>query len=141
MSTTEPPLPLIDEHAHEVAVSPVEAWDALERWIARHLLRPAPKAFARVWRLVPASGFAVMERRKPSRLVLIGHHRFARYELAFEVDTVGGQTTLRARTSAEFPGVFGRLYRAAVIGSGGHAVVVRRMLRAVAHEASASRRS
>jgi RNA polymerase sigma-70 factor (TIGR02960 family) len=95
---------------------------------ARHLLRPAPKAFARAWRLVPSSGFAVAERRKPSRLVLVGHHRFARYELVFEVDTAGGHTTLRARTFAEFPGVLGRLYRTAVIGSGGHAFVVRRLL-------------
>jgi hypothetical protein len=141
MSTAEPPLPLIDEHVREVAASPEVAWDALERWTTRHLLRAAPKAFAWACRLVPSSGFAVAERRKPSRLVLAGRHRFARYELVFEVEATGGKTTLRAHTLAEFPGVLGRLYRTAVVGSGGHAVVVRRMLRSVAHEASASRRS
>jgi len=36
---------------------------------------------------------------------------------------------LRARTEAAFPGLLGRLYRAAVIGSGGHRLVARRLLR------------
>jgi hypothetical protein len=37
-----------------------------------------------------------------------------------------------ARTWAEFPGPAGAAYRALVIGSGGHRLVVRRMLRRVA---------
>ena len=77
----------------------------------------------------------------PSRLRLAGHHRFASYALVFEVESIGAHTTLRARTFAKFPGVLGRLYRAAVIGSGGHAVVVRWMLRSVAREVGASRSS
>ena len=39
---------------------------------------------------------------------------------------------LRARTHAAFPGILGRLYRAAVIGSGGHRLMTRRLLRQVA---------
>ena len=124
----------------EVPGSSDVTWEALERWTSRHLSRPAPKAFVWAWRLVPSSGFGVAESRKPSRLVLAGHHRFARYELAFDVGTDGGHTTLRARTFARFPGVLGFFYRAVVIGSGGHAIVVRRMLRSVAHEASAALR-
>lgn len=62
------------------------------------------------------------------RLVLRGRHRFAIYALTFVVD--GG--SLRARTDAAFPGLLGRLYRAAVIGSGAHGLVTRRLLRKVA---------
>jgi hypothetical protein len=39
---------------------------------------------------------------------------------------------LRAETHAAFPGLLGRLYRAAVIGSGGHRLVTRRLLRQIA---------
>jgi hypothetical protein len=39
---------------------------------------------------------------------------------------------LRALTFAAFPGVHGKAYRALVIGSGGHRIVVRRMLKRVA---------
>jgi hypothetical protein len=37
-----------------------------------------------------------------------------------------------AQTRAAFRGVLGRIYRAAVIGSGGHRLVTRRLLRQVA---------
>jgi hypothetical protein len=39
---------------------------------------------------------------------------------------------LRALTFAAFPGLHGKVYRALVIGSGGHRVVVRRMLKRIA---------
>jgi hypothetical protein len=48
--------------------------------------------------------------------------------LPFDLD--GGR--LHARTQAAFPGLRGRLYRAAVIGSGGHRIITRRLLRQVA---------
>jgi hypothetical protein len=47
----------------------------------------------------------------------------------------GGGTRVTAQTWAAFPGIRGRLYRAMVIGSGGHRVVVRRMLRNIAAQA------
>jgi hypothetical protein len=59
--------------------------------------------------------------------VLAGRHRFAQYTLTFVLDP----DRLRARTQAAFPGVSGRLYRTAVIGSGAHRIVTRRMLRRV----------
>jgi hypothetical protein len=59
--------------------------------------------------------------------------RFSTYRLTFELSgSEPGPTRLRATTHADFPGIGGRLYRAAVIGSGAHAVLVRRLLRGVA---------
>src|SRR5262249_25304184 len=73
-------------------------------------------------------GFRVVEAEHGRRLALRGRHRFANYALTFVLD--GG--SLRAETHAAFPGVLGRLYRAAVIGSGGHRLVTRRLLCQVA---------
>ncbi len=81
-------------------------------------------------------GFAVAQTRPPQRLELRGRHRFSSYALVFELDAVGAaRCTLRAQTWAEFPGPIGRAYRALVIGSGGHRVIVRRLLRDVARRA------
>ena len=77
-------------------------------------------------------GFRVVEAEPGRRLALRGRHRFANYALTFVFD--GGR--LRALTHAEFPGLLGRLYRAAVIGSGGHRLVTRRMLRQVVARAT-----
>jgi hypothetical protein len=81
-------------------------------------------------------GFAVAEINAPKRLELRGGHRFSNYALVFELDATNlAGCTLRAQTWAEFPGLTGRAYRALVIGSRGHRVVVRRMLRRVARRA------
>ncbi len=120
-------LPFVDEHTVRVLASPDATWQALRRF-ARRLERPAPRAFARAWRLEPASGFAVEREATPNELTFAGHHRFARYELSFTVDGEGAARTLHARTHAEFHGVAGRIYRALVIGSGGHRLAVRWML-------------
>jgi hypothetical protein len=65
--------------------------------------------------------------------VLEGRHPFSRYALVFLIDArEGGGCRARAQTWAAFPGPQGRLYRALVIGSGMHAVLVRRMLRRLA---------
>jgi len=125
-------LPLVDEHRLRIGATPEDTWAAVQHLVRRHLTRPAPAAFVALWRLEPASGFAVAEESAPRRLTLQGHHRFSRYELTFDLDAAGDGVTLTARTSAEFPGLAGRAYRAAVIGSGGHGLVVRRMLRQVA---------
>jgi hypothetical protein len=45
------------------------------------------------------------------------------------------RTRLRATTWAAFPGVAGTVYRALVIGTGGHRIVVRRILKRIAAEA------
>ncbi|WP_228788433.1 hypothetical protein [Nocardia puris] len=79
------------------------------------------------------TGFAVESAEEPSRLALHGRHWFSRYQLIFELDEHGpGRTTVRAITRAEFPGPHGKVYRALVIGTGGHVLVVRWMLRKIA---------
>ncbi len=69
-------------------------------------------------------------------LALEGQHRFSRYGLVFRLEeTKDERTLLRAETRAEFPGLKGRVYRALVIGTRGHVMVVNRMLRAVRRRA------
>lgn len=128
-------LPYIDEHRTRVGASPERTWDAVVRLARGRLARPAPGAFAALWRLEPASGFAVAEETAPRHLALRGRHRFSRYELAFDVAPSLDGVTLSARTSAVFPGIAGRAYRALVIGSGGHRILVRRMLAQIARSA------
>jgi hypothetical protein len=125
-------LPFVDEHRVHVRAPPERAWEAVSRFVSRRLESPAPSAFRALWRLEPASGFARAAERRPSELVLRGRHRFARYELAFVIEREPDGASIAARTSAVFPGIAGRVYRALVIGSGGHRVVVRRFLRQIA---------
>jgi hypothetical protein len=105
------------------------------------LLGAAPARLRGDWRQTPGPedtlpGFAVARAHPPERLELRGEHRFSRYALVFELDSAdGSRCTLRAQTWAEFPGITGRAYRAAVIGTHGHRVVVRRLLRRVASRA------
>ncbi|MEU7142009.1 hypothetical protein ABZ942_21335 [Nocardia sp. NPDC046473] len=66
-------------------------------------------------------------------MALKGRHWFSKYALIFELDDEGAnRTRIRAKTLANFPGPHGKIYRALVIGSGGHKIVVRRMLRQIA---------
>ena len=132
-------LPYIDEHRTRVSASPERTWDAVVRLARGRLAHPAPAAFAALWRLEPASGFAVAEETAPRHLALRGRHRFSRYELAFDVAPSPDGVTLSARTFAVFPGIAGRAYRALVIGSGGHRIIVRRMLAQIARSAERAR--
>lgn len=88
-----------------------------------------------------ASGFVVVAARAPHLLVLEGRHRFASYRLSFTIDSLSrNRAQLSARTDAAFPGFAGKVYRALVIGSGGHEIVARRMLAAVARRAERAER-
>lgn len=141
-------LPFVDEHAIAVAAAPDAVWPALLA-VARGAFGAAlPRPVAALWGLEHArptggmkpgaalTGFTVAEARPPQRLVLRGRHRFSRYALVFAVEPVAaGGSRVRAETWAAFPGVHGRLYRALVIGSGGHRIITRRLLRAVAARA------
>jgi hypothetical protein len=71
----------------------------------------------------------------PVELALEGSHRFSRYALILRIDDLGGRSRLRAETRAEFPGPHGRVYRALVIGTRGHVLMVRRILGAVKRRA------
>lgn len=115
-------LPYIDEYGIPVRASAADTWSALLRTMCRDPLDPTT---------VPV-GFQLDEATPPQRLALKGRHPFAIYRLVFELDPDGDAVRLRALTFAEFPGLRGKVYRALVIGSGGHRVAVRRMLHRVA---------
>jgi hypothetical protein len=144
-------LPYIDEHAIDIAATPERVWRALASVLRTDLGGAASVRLTRVLGLAPVGargdwhgtirpgdtlpGFAVAEIDPPKRMVLCGGHRFSRYALAFELASDGDRCTLRAHTRAEFPGRSGRTYRALVIGTGAHRLVVRRLLRNVARRA------
>jgi hypothetical protein len=142
-------LPYIDEHSVRIGATREEVWSALTSVLRSDLGGGAPGLFARLLGVEPAQpqgewrgtprlgdtlpGFTVAEIASPERLALRGQHRFSRYALVFELDAGdAAHCTLRAQTWAEFPGGAGRTYRAFVIGTRGHRVIVRRMLRRVA---------
>jgi hypothetical protein len=145
-------LPYIDEHSVRIGATPEEVWSALTSVLRTGLGGSAPGLFTRLLRVEPAQsygewrgtpklgdtlpGFAVAEIAPPERLALRGQHRFSRYALVFELDASdAAHCTLRAQTWAEFPGAAGRAYRALVIGTRGHRVIVRRLLRRVVSRA------
>jgi hypothetical protein len=145
-------LPYIDEHSIRIAATREEVWSALASVLRTDLGGSAPGLIARLlgvqpaqlrgdWRATPQlgdtlPGFAVAEIDFPERLALRGQHRFSRYALVFELDASdASHCALRAQTWAEFPGCAGRAYRALVIGTRGHRVIVRRLLRRVAGRA------
>ncbi|BDU06450.1 hypothetical protein [Nocardia cyriacigeorgica] len=112
-------LPYIDEHARSVDANRDRTWKALLKVVCKDPADPST---------VPG-GFALEEADPPRRLALAGHHPFSRYSLTFELDDDGPRhTVVRAITRAEFPGLGGSIYRALMIGTGGHKLVVRRML-------------
>jgi hypothetical protein len=116
-------LPYIDEHAITVDANRAETWSALLRVMCRDPHDPAG---------VPI-GFVLDEAREPERFALKGRHLFAIYRWVFALDAdTAGRTRVRATTWAAFPGVHGKIYRALVIGSGGHRVVTRATLKRIA---------
>ena len=130
-------LPYIDEHATRIPATRSRVWEALESYVQALLRANERGPLTTVLGTDPPGGFAVAESVPGERLALRGRHRFARYELAFELAEAedGFATQLRAQTRAEFPGVRGRIYRALVIGSRGHVVATRYMLRRIAQRA------
>jgi hypothetical protein len=89
------------------------------------------RVFRRYARLVgteDAGAFHVVRAERPGLVVLAGSHRFSRYELVFRIEPATGGSVMHAETRATFLGLGGSLYRAAVIGSGGHRVAMRFLL-------------
>jgi hypothetical protein len=123
-------LPFVDEHATRIAAPRDVVWPALQRYVERWLRAAEDHPLTRVLGTEPRAGFAIAERVAPERLALAGRHRFARYRLVFELaDAPGGATELRALTFAAFPGARGRVYRLLVIGTRGHVLATRHLLR------------
>jgi hypothetical protein len=146
-------LPFIDEHRIEVAAAPERTWEALRHTASRSFDGPPAALLARLLGTAerrphgdptePGStitGFRVSRADAPVELVLEGEHRFSRYALIFHLEALpGDRSRLRAETRAAFPGLRGRAYRALVIGTRGHVLVVKRLLRAVKARAEGPR--
>lgn len=148
-------LPFIDEFDATVEAPPSQVFSALTRAMDRTFSGAAGQVFTAVlgclhrgasYTVPPVegqevNGFRVARVEAPSLLVLEGQHRFAIYRLTLRVEGVGpDRSRLSARTDAAFPGLTGRLYRLGVIGTGGHAMIAKRMLSAVARRAERDRR-
>jgi uncharacterized protein YndB with AHSA1/START domain len=149
MSAGTETLPFIDEHSVRVNAAPEDVWRSLARWVGRRPRRIA-SGYVRVVGGQPSRatgrapqpgatmpGFAVAAAEPGSRLLLTGRHRFSDYALEFTLTPEAeGRTRLAALTYARFPGLPGRAYRALVIGSRGHALLVNALLRDIARRAS-----
>lgn len=146
-------LPYVDEHSIEVEAGAEATWEAAVRVVDGSFGSTATARFARLLGcadvdasgprpLVPGStfpGFHVETAEPPRELGLGGAHRFSRYALILRFDALGDERTrLRAETRAEFPGAKGRAYRALVIGSRGHVLMLRRLLGAAKRRAERS---
>jgi hypothetical protein len=139
-------LPHVDEHSVEIDADPAATWAALLPVVNGSF---GGAASTRVARLLGCEhterggdpehpgatvpGFVVARAIRPTLYALLGAHRFSCYALVFRIDAIDGgdRSRLRAETRAEFPGAKGRPYRALVIGTRGHVLVVRRLLNAV----------
>ncbi|WP_329622871.1 hypothetical protein OG357_22620 [Streptomyces sp. NBC_01255] len=136
-------LPYVDEHAVIVEAGAAEAWRRVRGGVERSLSQRGLGAYARLVGAEPRRaggarpvvegatfpGFRVVRVVPGRELALEGRHRFSTYSLVFRIEELtDGRSRLRAESRAAFPGVAGRLYRLLVIGSGGHAFGMRRML-------------
>jgi hypothetical protein len=143
-------LPFIDEHSVIVDAPAAVVWAQLGRAagldpavvgrVAAGLLGADARRDAGD-PLTPGAtrpGFTVAEAVPGARLVLTGRHRFADYALAFTLADASGSTMLTAGSYSRFPGRRGRIYRALVIGTGGHRLAVRQILRSVRARAEAA---
>jgi hypothetical protein len=140
-------LPVVDEHQVLVAAPVDVVWqvlgvialDSRAGRVGASVLGASPRR-AGAGPLTEGGtvpGFAAREAVPGERLVLGGRHRFSDYALTLTLTAQPVGTLLSARTNASFPGPHGRAYRALVISSGAHRVMVRRMLAGVRHAAEA----
>lgn len=142
-------LPFVDEHDVEIAAPPKEVWDSVRRVAEGSFSSTATARFARLLGCEPSAasgprplaegsaipGFVVARAETETELTLVGRHRYSEYALVFHLDGGDEGTRLRAETRAWFPGLSGRLYRTAVIGTRGHVLVTKRLLGAVKRRA------
>jgi hypothetical protein len=139
-------LPYIDEHATAISAGVDDVWLALVEVVDRAFSGTGQAGIARILGCADCitsgerpltvdstiPGFRVAAAVSGSKLALEGRHRFSRYALIFRLEQVdSGRSQLRAETRAGFPGLAGGVYRLLVIGTGGHVVVVRRLLTVV----------
>ncbi|SDE32322.1 hypothetical protein [Glycomyces harbinensis] len=124
--------PFVDEHRITVGAPRERVWAAARDYCERSLVKDRDSPLFRLLGTEPRTGFTIAAQAPGKWLELEGRHRFAQYRLHFELDDLGGGSTgLAALTYADFPGLSGRVYRLLVVGSGGHRVAVRGMLRSI----------
>ncbi|MDQ3572115.1 MAG: hypothetical protein M3383_04570 [Actinomycetota bacterium] len=146
-------LPFIDEHFIEIAARPETVWKAMVEEVAeagaRATWRRGAKRLGCVhtelggepgqtgWR-VP--GFVATRAVEPAVLALMGRHRYATYALILTVlEKPSGLILLGAQTRAEFIGARGKAYRHAVIGTRGHLILMKGLLRRARKRAERAR--
>jgi hypothetical protein len=142
-------LPRLDEQAIDIDAAADDVWTALGTTLDATMSRP--------WSIVAGEvlgcadtrasgprpltegstvpGFRVAGAVPGTLLALEGRHRYSAYALVFRLERIDGRTRLRAESRATFLGLAGGTYRLLVVGSGGHALAVRRLLAAVRHRA------
>jgi hypothetical protein len=136
-------LPYLDEHATAIAADVDEVWPVLIETLDRGFSRARLESYIRIVGCANGTasgprpltegstipGFRVVAAVPGSVLVMEGRHRFSSYALIFRLEQVSaGRSRLRAESRAALPGLAGGVYRLLVIGTGGHVVVVRRLL-------------
>ena len=142
-------LPHVDEHAVDVPAPPGTAYAGVLEAMHRTFGGPRARRIAvalgcdpretRAWErpsigsTVP--GFRVVAADPPHLVAVAGRHRFSRYGIVWRIERAGARCRVRAETRAVFPGPHGALYRAAVVGTRGHVLAVRRLLAQAARRA------
>ena len=149
-------LPWVDEHAIELDAPPAAVWPALLRTVEKMTDGRAAPRYARLVGCADTEpggprplevgstlpGFHIAGLTPERLLTLRGSHHFSDYALTFRLEPLGGvRTRLVAETRAVFPGVKGRAYRAAVIGTRMHVLVVRRVQNGVRRRLERSRQA
>jgi hypothetical protein len=129
-------LPFLDEHAVDVAAPPDAVWDAARAMFHVNLSGPLPSLASRLLGCDPGPGgpmvgFREVEADRPRLLAIAGRHRFSRYGIVVRVDPAPAGARCRLESRAIFPGLRGTAYRLAVVGSKGHVLAVRRLLRQI----------
>ena len=128
-------LPVMDEHSVTVVTPRDAVWKSVLQY--GHGLTLSDRGLlGAVLGSEPRCGFEISREIEGERLELTGRHRFARYRLVFAPTEQQDRTLMLSAISyAVFPGARGRLYRALLLGTGGHVLAVRHMLRIISRRA------
>jgi len=131
-----PEYPFLDEISRVVPAPADAVCGAVESFFAAEP-RPIARRYGQLVGVQGERAFNLHEADRPHRLVFTADHRYAHATLTFLIEEdVSGTTLLRLQSRADFPGAFGKLYRAAVIGTRFHVLAVRWMLRKIADRAT-----
>jgi hypothetical protein len=142
-------LPHVDEHAVQVRADPDQVWQAVLETFRRSGSGPvrllvgvlgAEPSTASGWdgdsaRGATVPGFAVTAAERPRLVVLRGRHRFSEYAIVVRIDPAGEGSRCRLESRATFRGPRGAAYRLLVVGTRGHVIAVRRLLRSIKRRA------